>query len=240
MLDGFEDLSAENQAKIKEGILKGELDEADKTNVSDLVSRSCAWVRIANGILMQHSLLNGEVNEVNFMLLIIFNTKINIYQQEQNEVNGSPEKTKDAKTKNKKRSRAESDEEEEVPGKKTKKTKGGATAKKEPTDEKPTKRGRARKTVKEESPEEEAFEDQPAKRSRARKVDEETAGTEKPAKKSKKMAAVVKYERDEEKTGVTDLQEDSQVQLPAKRARGKAASEKPKRGRKKKIADDED
>lgn len=41
MLDGFEDLSAENQAKVKEAILKGELDEADKTDVRKLTFWSC-------------------------------------------------------------------------------------------------------------------------------------------------------------------------------------------------------
>ena len=39
MLDGFDELSAENQAK--EAILKGELDESDKTDASDLTSWSC-------------------------------------------------------------------------------------------------------------------------------------------------------------------------------------------------------
>lgn len=39
MLDGLEDLSAENQAKIKEAILKGDIDEADKTDVSE----PCRW-----------------------------------------------------------------------------------------------------------------------------------------------------------------------------------------------------
>lgn len=51
MLDGFEELSAENQAKIKEAILKGELDEADKTDVSDLTSWSCVW-HVTNGVLI--------------------------------------------------------------------------------------------------------------------------------------------------------------------------------------------
>lgn len=41
MLDGFDELSAENQAKVKEAILKGELDESDKTDASDLTSWSC-------------------------------------------------------------------------------------------------------------------------------------------------------------------------------------------------------
>lgn len=41
MLDGFEDLSAENQAKIKEAILSGEIAEADKTDVSGLTCWSC-------------------------------------------------------------------------------------------------------------------------------------------------------------------------------------------------------
>lgn len=43
MLDGFEDLSAENQAKIKEAILKGDIAEADKTDVSDLAYWGCIY-----------------------------------------------------------------------------------------------------------------------------------------------------------------------------------------------------
>ncbi|KUL90438.1 hypothetical protein ZTR_00091 [Talaromyces verruculosus] len=221
MLDGFEELSAENQAKIKEAILKGELDEADKTD---------------------YSLLIGEA-----------------YEDAQNEANDSPEKAKTGtKAKSKKRSRAESDAEEEAPSK-TKKAKG--TAKEETTEEKPAKRSRARKVVKEESPEEEevlvkpakkakgrtaakegALDEKPAKRSRARKADEEEpAEPEKPARKSKKVAAAVKDKSDEAEADVEE--EEAEVQQPAKKARGKTAaatSEKPKRGRKKKVAEDEE
>ena len=39
MLDGFEELSTENQAKVKKAVLKGELDEADKTDVSGFACR---------------------------------------------------------------------------------------------------------------------------------------------------------------------------------------------------------
>ena len=173
-------------------------------------------------------------------------------QDAQNEANGSPEKAKTGtKAKSKKRSRPESDAEEEAPSK-TKKAKG--TAKEETTEEKPAKRSRARKVVKEESPEEEevpvkpakkakgrtaakegAPEEKPAKRSRARKADEEEpAEPEKPARKSKKKAAAVKDQSDEA---------EAEVQQPAKKARGKTAaatSEKPKRGRKTKVAEDEE
>uniref|UniRef100_A0A093XZF1 PARP-type zinc finger-containing protein C13F5.07c n=1 Tax=Talaromyces marneffei PM1 TaxID=1077442 RepID=A0A093XZF1_TALMA len=214
VLDGFEDLSAENQTKIKEAILKGDIDEADKTDDA------------------------------------------------QNEASGSPKKAKaDAKAKSKKRSRAQSDDEEEVPSKKTKKTKGGATVKEEPTEEKPLRSNRARKAIKEESPgeeelpikptkkakgkttvKEETDEEKPAKRSRARKTNEETAQSGKPAKKSKKTAATVDDQSDEEEVDVKEEIE-TEVQLPAKKARGKVAAasgEKPKRGRKKKVADDEE
>ncbi|RAO64493.1 uncharacterized protein BHQ10_000505 [Talaromyces amestolkiae] len=224
MLDGFDELSAENQAKVKEAILKGELDEADITD---------------------HSLLNGGASE-----------------DVQNEANGSPEQAKaDTKAKAKKRSRAESDAEEEAPSKQTKKAKGAV--KEEPTDGKPTKRSRARKAVKEESPEEEAIptksakkakgrttvkeenpEEKPVKRSRARKVDEEeTAKPGKTATKSKKKAAAAKDESDEEEADVGEEEQTGEVHLPAKKARSKAAaatSEKPKRGRKKKVTDDEE
>ncbi|KAL3710489.1 hypothetical protein TMatcc_004284 [Talaromyces marneffei ATCC 18224] len=218
VLDGFEDLSAENQTKIKEAILKGDIDEADKTD---------------------HSLLNGAAGE-----------------DAQNEASGSPKKAKaDAKAKSKKRSRAQSDDEEEVPSKKTKKTKGrayrGKTFEEQqstqghqrrvPREEelpiKPTKKAKGKTTVKEETDEE-----KPAKRSRARKTNEETAQSGKPAKKSKKTAATVDDQSDEEEVDVKEEIE-TEVQLPAKKARGKVAAasgEKPKRGRKKKVADDEE
>ncbi|OKL60667.1 hypothetical protein UA08_04021 [Talaromyces atroroseus] len=179
LLDGFEELPAQMQDKVRKAIEDGEVAEADRT--------------VAPGETAGEDVPNGDDKTAE-----------------------KPKAETKTKAKTKKRSRADSEEAEQGP---SKKTNGTAAAKEKNQEEKPAKRTKVRKAAAEEPVKEP---EEPVRKTRGRKKKAEPA---------------------EDEGDAAGLEKQAEASPPIKKARGKktaANGDKPKRGRPKRaVSDDE-